>query len=157
MCECRNNNNLDNLDTFWKYDSCPMVCHENCNCILSNIHKWFCYIFNFKGVCKSCGHPMSTHVKKDYIYEQYEEIEIIDRINALNIMDEYKIVKKDNEDYIIMINNIEESIHNLINHLKNEKKIFENENNQYEKVLLLVKISSLFVSTSSNFLNNYFI
>ena len=146
LCECENND-LNN----WNFDSCPKVCHKNCDCIFSStIHKWFCHIFDWEGNCKNCGHSISTHVKENNTYEQYEKIEIIDRINALKIIDEYKIVKKDNEDYIIMINNVEDNINNLINHLKNEKIIYENKNNKYEEDLLLVEIEGIKILNKIN-------
>ena len=142
LCECGRNIEL-NEEFECNSNSCPKVCHQNCKCFLTSIYNWFCNIFDWNGKCRKCGHSISMHVKQNYIYKEYEKIKIIDRIKELKLIDEHDIVKKEDEDYLIMINNVEDYITRLINHYENEKRICETENNDYIERILLIELDGI--------------
>ena len=127
LCECQNIQ-LDNEDIKCNCNTCHTVCHYNCDCSLTGLTEWFCHNINFLGECKICGHSFNQHVKTNFIYETYEETEVIDKLGFLSESNDYNIIRKENESYIAMIDNVEESIKKYIKFLEDEM-----EETSYEK------------------------
>ena len=98
---------------------CKSNCHINCNCHNNMLYNCICYQL-ITGNCKICNHGISHHSKVHYIYEQYEEeIYKNDENKVINSELKEKIKnleneKKDEENYILMINNV---LNYIINHL----------------------------------------
>lgn len=52
---------------------CQYNCHQNCKCMLTGIHKFFCRYISFFGNCKICQHTVSNHKRDKKIFQVYEE------------------------------------------------------------------------------------
>jgi len=118
---------------------CQNICHAHCECYFTDLSIWFCHNINFIGTCKICGHKKVSHLKEKFQYSQEEKIEVRDNNNSLELLNTYKNYEENNN-YINMINNVEDSINIKISAIKNEKVNLENENKEYEEKILTIKV-----------------
>ena len=105
---------------------CKSNCDKNCNCNNNMLNDCICYQL-ITGNCKICNHGIHNHSKVHYIYEQYEEeIYENDKNKVINDEEKEKIKnlekeKKNEENYIFMLNNVLEYITIHLDEIENAK------------------------------------
>ena len=116
-------NDTDYLNVVCK--KCKNNCDINCNCNNNMLINCICYQL-ITGTCKICNHGVLHHSKVHYIYEQYEE-EIYENDKDQILDYEKKEIqnlenkRKDEENYIFMINNILDNITIQLDEMNNKK------------------------------------
>ena len=81
---------------------CSYNCHEDCECVFTGVHKFFCRFFKILGDCRICNHGISYHQRCKLKYKKYK-VEIIKNIPLQEKMNQElqqlsKMVKKEKEE-----------------------------------------------------------
>ena len=112
---------------------CHNNCHLDCNCSSND-----CHIFEDNNYCSVCNHGISNHMTIDYKFEKEEEIvkendkSKISDDKIREILDLEKL-KKEESQYIEMIDNIKESLTKILLEINDKKMAVTKKINEYSK------------------------